>query len=183
MQAPDVCWNGPFKAAYRSEYEDWMANGKKEYTAGGNMKPPSKAQMVTWVKKAWNGLSKDMIQKSFRVCGIVKVDGSQDEEIAVMKDGGIASEARAELKEKTASLHQQMGDLRGLLHKELKEHMHEDEEEREDMEENKEPEDEEDKEEAICTDEDSGDESMRTDDSEENRDGERNVFTWFSNNV
>ena len=25
IQAPDVTWNGPFKAAYRALYEEWMA--------------------------------------------------------------------------------------------------------------------------------------------------------------
>ena len=105
-----------------------MANGEKTYRAGGNMKPPSKLQIVTLIKKAWNGLSKHLIQKSFRVCGIVRTDGSQDDEISVLKKDGIAFAAREELKEKSVRLHQQKGDLQGLLHQPLKQHQSEIEE-------------------------------------------------------
>ena len=58
------------------------------------MKPPTKLEMVSWVKQAWDSLSPEMIQKSFRVCGITNPDGSQDEEIGV---GGIAFECKEEL--------------------------------------------------------------------------------------
>ena len=39
IQAPDVSWNKPFKAHVTEKYDDWLANGIYEYTAGGNMKP------------------------------------------------------------------------------------------------------------------------------------------------
>jgi hypothetical protein len=37
IQAPDVCWNKPFKAAIAKLHEDWMLSGVKEYTSGGNL--------------------------------------------------------------------------------------------------------------------------------------------------
>ncbi|XP_014678488.1 PREDICTED: tigger transposable element-derived protein 1-like [Priapulus caudatus] len=42
VQAPDVCWNQPFKTACREQYDEWMANGEKFYTKGGNMRAPPK---------------------------------------------------------------------------------------------------------------------------------------------
>ncbi|KAL3109637.1 hypothetical protein niasHT_018835 [Heterodera trifolii] len=32
IQAPDVCWNAPFKNAIREKYNDWMVNGEKPTT-------------------------------------------------------------------------------------------------------------------------------------------------------
>ncbi|KAG1685115.1 Pogo transposable element with KRAB domain [Nymphon striatum] len=72
LQAPDVCWNKPFKAYYRELYEDWIATGPKQYTRGGNMKFPFCCQLATWVKQAWDKLPVDMIKKSIVVCGVSK---------------------------------------------------------------------------------------------------------------
>jgi hypothetical protein len=68
LQAPDVCWNAPFKAHYRELYEDWLANGPKTYTAGGNMRPPTRIMLATWVRQAWDKVSREIIVKSFKVC-------------------------------------------------------------------------------------------------------------------
>ncbi|KAL3070151.1 hypothetical protein niasHS_016860 [Heterodera schachtii] len=40
IQAPDVCWNAPFKEAIRKLYNDWMTHGEKATTSGGNLKAP-----------------------------------------------------------------------------------------------------------------------------------------------
>ncbi len=34
VQAPDVSWNKPFKAAVRTQYEDWLAQEDKPLTKG-----------------------------------------------------------------------------------------------------------------------------------------------------
>ena len=34
VQAPDVCWNQPFKADISCQHEEWLFNGEKEYTRG-----------------------------------------------------------------------------------------------------------------------------------------------------
>jgi hypothetical protein len=68
LQAPDVCWNAPFKAHYREMYEDWLANGPKTYTKGGNMRPPTRIMLATWVRQAWDKVSREIIVKSFKVC-------------------------------------------------------------------------------------------------------------------
>ena len=40
IQAPDVCWNKPFKEFIGTKYDHWMAEGVHQYTEAGNMKPP-----------------------------------------------------------------------------------------------------------------------------------------------
>ena len=101
----DVCWNQPFKEAYKELYGEWTATGEKSYTQAGNIHAPSKLQCLEWVKKAWESVSQDIVIKSFRCCGIsVKVDGTEDKEIHCIKDGGIAAEAIAEISQHKAAL-------------------------------------------------------------------------------
>ena len=52
LQTSDVSWNKPFKTYYHEIYEDWLNDGEKATTKGGNMKPPTRVQLATWVKAA-----------------------------------------------------------------------------------------------------------------------------------
>jgi hypothetical protein len=93
-----MSWNKPFKQAYRSLYDEWMATGDKSYTPAGNLRAPKKTEMVHWVRQAWDSVPVDVIIHSFKVCGIsVKPDGSEDSEIHVLKQDGVASEAANEV--------------------------------------------------------------------------------------
>ena len=66
LQAPDVCWNKPFKCALHHMYDAWMSGDEdKEYTAGGNLKPPSFKQVLQWIKVAWDSIDQEFIKKSF----------------------------------------------------------------------------------------------------------------------
>ena len=47
-----------------------MREGEKEYTRGGDMKAPTKHVLASWVKKAWEPISTDLITKSFKFCAI-----------------------------------------------------------------------------------------------------------------
>ena len=86
-------------------YGEWTATGEKSYTQAGNIHAPSKLLCLEWVKKAWESVSQDIVIKSFRCCGIsVEVDGTEDKEIHCIKDGGIATEAFAEISQRTAAL-------------------------------------------------------------------------------
>ena len=49
LQPADVSWNKPFKAAYKTKYNDWMATGSKSYMPAGNVCTPSKALCLQWV--------------------------------------------------------------------------------------------------------------------------------------
>jgi hypothetical protein len=70
LQAPDVCWNRPFKDILRKQYDLWMAGDEdKEYTISGNLKSPSFQLVLSWVKKAWDTIDVELIKKSFVVCG------------------------------------------------------------------------------------------------------------------
>lgn len=70
LQAPDVCWNKPFKAALHELYDAWMVgDDDKEYTAAGNLKAPSFQVVLEWVKVAWDTVDQELIKKSFKVCG------------------------------------------------------------------------------------------------------------------
>ena len=42
IQAPDVCWNKPFKEFIGTKYDHRIAEGVHQYTEAGNMKPPPK---------------------------------------------------------------------------------------------------------------------------------------------
>ncbi|KAG7255433.1 hypothetical protein CRUP_038017 [Coryphaenoides rupestris] len=90
IQAPDVMWNQPFKQSLHDAYDQWMAgDADKQYTAGGgNLKAPARRLLVDWVIAAWDKLDKDLIRKSFKVCGqSVKTDGSEDNLIHCFKEG------------------------------------------------------------------------------------------------
>jgi len=70
LQAPDVCWNKPFKATLHELYDGWMAGDEdKEYTASGNLKAPSFKVVLEWVNIAWDSVDQELIKKSFKVCG------------------------------------------------------------------------------------------------------------------
>ena len=37
-QAPEVCWKKPFKARMNNLYDQWLSEGVRQFTEGGNMK-------------------------------------------------------------------------------------------------------------------------------------------------
>ena len=66
IQAPDVCWNKPFKEFIGTKYDHWMAEGVHQYTEAGNMKPPPRKKIVQWIFESWAALSKEVIVESFK---------------------------------------------------------------------------------------------------------------------
>lgn len=93
IQAPDVYWNGPFKAKVRQFYENWMLHGEKSYTKSGNMRAPSMEVYLMWIVDAWDQLPKNLIINSFKGCGLSNaLDGSEDYKIHCFKsDSSIPS--------------------------------------------------------------------------------------------
>ena len=78
IQAPDVVWNKPFKGNIQEFYDDWLANGKHEYTDAGNMKPVPRRLIVEWV----------IMKSSMKSCGLaLAVDGTEDDLISCFKEG------------------------------------------------------------------------------------------------
>ena len=105
LQPADVSWNKPFKTAYKEKYIQWMATGPKMYTADGNVRAPSKALCLQWVKECLEVLLAEVVQKSFRACEIsMNTDGTEVEEIHCLKEGGVAADARESIQRDTATL-------------------------------------------------------------------------------
>lgn len=88
VQAPDVCWNKPFKDVYTKCYDEWLESGKQDFTAGGNPKAAPLEEIVRWVIRAWDSLSPSLIRDSFKACGLTNnLDQSEDDQILVFKEG------------------------------------------------------------------------------------------------
>lgn len=82
LQPLNKCINKPFKAKLRMLYETWMVNGPFTYTLSGKKRAPSKELVLTWINRAWNGISQDLNEKSFKSCGITNaLDGSEDDAV------------------------------------------------------------------------------------------------------
>ena len=82
LQPLDKCINKPFKAKLRILYETRMVNGPFTYTLSGKKRAPSKELVLTWINRAWNEIPTDLIQKSFKSCGITNtLDGSGDDAV------------------------------------------------------------------------------------------------------
>ena len=72
-----------------------MIKENKPLTAGGNLKPPSKLLIATWVKIAWSQLSTELIIRSFFTCAISNnVDSSEDDFIECLKEKGCLNSCR-----------------------------------------------------------------------------------------
>lgn len=80
LQPLDVSLNYPFKMKAREQWIQWMSNGLAEKTAAGNFKRPSLSLVANWMKTSWETIPADMIQKSFKKCGISNsMDGTEDD--------------------------------------------------------------------------------------------------------
>jgi len=88
LQPLDVSLNRPFKNNIRKLWADWMVNSAHELTKAGRLKRPSYVEVVNWVRNAWDNIPKDMVVKSFKVCGISNAqDGSDDGLIGMPEEG------------------------------------------------------------------------------------------------
>ena len=80
LQPLAKCINKPFKAKLRMLYETWMVNIPFTYTPSGKKRSPSEELVLTWINRAPNGIPQDLIEKSFKSCGIANaLDGSEDD--------------------------------------------------------------------------------------------------------
>lgn len=99
LQAPDLCWNKPFKERYCELWDEWSISGPATYTASGNRRAPTKEECAKWVKIAWASLSTDTIIRSFKCSGITTaVDGKEDLPITCLAENPVlASDVRHKL--------------------------------------------------------------------------------------
>ncbi|GJP29558.1 hypothetical protein CLOM_g17346 [Closterium sp. NIES-68] len=80
LQPLDVCINRSFKAGVRMEYNEWFSRVSiNTFTRTGNLKKPPPEVVMRWVGKSWAVVPCELIQKSFKVCGISNaLDASED---------------------------------------------------------------------------------------------------------
>lgn len=77
VQPADVSWMMPFKNSLRKEWAQFIR--KKEMTPAGNLKKPSRQDMINFISTSWVAVSEETIKNSFKCCGIsVELDGSED---------------------------------------------------------------------------------------------------------
>ena len=58
----------------------WMMSGEKTFTPGGQLRAASLVTVCQWVKESWQELSKEMVERSFKKCGISNaLDGTEDD--------------------------------------------------------------------------------------------------------
>lgn len=54
---------------------------KRQMTNKGNLKAPSRQDVLNWISNAWDFVSSEIIEKSFKQCGIsCALDGSENGE-------------------------------------------------------------------------------------------------------
>ena len=89
----------PFKQNCAQFYDEWLSNtGLNKETDCGKLKAPLRREIVLWILKAWEKLSKEIVQKSFVSCALsCSTDGSKDDEITCFKEGQPCSEGRSML--------------------------------------------------------------------------------------
>lgn len=95
VQVADVSLNKPVKERIRQRYHRWMASDDHTFTAQGNMRAPSKEQLVQWVVEAWEEIPQDLILRAMKASGITNAeDGSEDHMIHCFKEEEPASAGR-----------------------------------------------------------------------------------------
>ncbi|KAH7955963.1 hypothetical protein HPB52_005290 [Rhipicephalus sanguineus] len=73
----DVYWNRPFKANLRRSWEEFMRRAEK--TPKGNLRKPSRQDVLDFVAAAWEAVSEETVAQSFKGCGISNaLDGSEE---------------------------------------------------------------------------------------------------------
>ena len=82
LQPLDVCLNKPFKDRIRQMWSDWICSDAVTKTKSGLPQKPDITLVARWVKDAWDSIPSEMVQKSFRKCGISNaLDGTEDDAI------------------------------------------------------------------------------------------------------
>ena len=106
IQAPDVSWNKPFKAACTEKYDEWLATVRiHEETEAGNLKAPPRRTILKWIIDSWEELPTDLITKSFKSCALnLPTDGSADDTIHCFKEGEPCRQGREVLRSQQSIL-------------------------------------------------------------------------------
>ncbi|KAG0411429.1 hypothetical protein HPB47_011444 [Ixodes persulcatus] len=108
LQPADVCWMKPFKCALRTRWSSFLWEGA--VTAKGNLKMPSRQDVISFVSEARASLSEEAVLTSFKRCGIsTRLDGSGDGELnhrlaSVSDEPAMGPEARESMVDEAVQL-------------------------------------------------------------------------------
>lgn len=87
VQPLDVCLNRPFKSALRSQWQIYMEEQMESDPNLAKLVTPSKEEICSWISAVTNNMNKEIVAKSFLVCGISNaLDGSQNEVIRCARE-------------------------------------------------------------------------------------------------
>ena len=77
-QSLDVSINKPFKYILRAQWVERMKT--TERNANGNLRQPTRQNVINWVSRAWKNVKEETITNYFLSCGISnKLDGTEDD--------------------------------------------------------------------------------------------------------
>lgn len=65
-QPADISWNKPLKDKLRHSWLTYVREQVREVQGRQNIKPPSRRDVINWLKEAWQGLSESTIKGGFR---------------------------------------------------------------------------------------------------------------------
>ena len=86
IQPLDLLWDKPVKGRIQELYDEYLANGKHEYTAAGNMKSVPRRLLVEW-DLTWSEISSETIANSMKSYGLpLAINGSDDGLISCFKN-------------------------------------------------------------------------------------------------
>ena len=71
LQAGDLCYYKPFKDVLNTFIEDWKGGPLVQYTPRGNPRPPEKALVNDWVRRAWKCVREDLVLKGLLLSGVL----------------------------------------------------------------------------------------------------------------
>ena len=68
LQPADVVWFKQLKADLTVSIDEWKSNDGHFFTRGGNVKPPTNADLSRWLSRAWHSISSETIVRCFQRC-------------------------------------------------------------------------------------------------------------------
>ena len=68
------------QGSFTGKMDDLDDEWEKTFTPGGQLRVASLVTVCQWVKESWQELSKEMVERSFKKCGISNaLDGTEDD--------------------------------------------------------------------------------------------------------
>lgn len=90
LEPLDISANRPFKWGVGCIYTEWMATTTHQKTPTGRLERTSLTEMCPWTFEAWYAVSFRIVEKSFKLMGILnKLDGTENNLIWVRREGGV----------------------------------------------------------------------------------------------